>query len=101
MFRDYDWQYCFLEMFARFQSWGEYCDCDEESDEAPDTIFCEIAVQWCEKGGLYDPLLGFELTIFSRHPQAYSVGRATHVQPGAKMVIGCLVKKPASCKNDL
>lgn len=94
-------EFLFLEMRSRYWQWWYWCDYSNvpEIPESSATIFVFCVIQWFVHGGGKDPMLFSEMTIYPRHPQRWSIGRAPHVLAGSILLSGCVATKPMSLRE--
>ena len=78
-YRDAGFDFLFAEFRARFRTWDEWCDSNNETVESPLTLLLEYVVQWLATGGGKCPMFGFVMVPLSGHLQSYSFGRARFV----------------------
>ncbi|KJX97483.1 hypothetical protein TI39_contig485g00014 [Zymoseptoria brevis] len=67
----------FYEHRARWWTWDEDCDEENETDESPETILYESLIQTIRSAGRCHGIK-IRLSVISGHFQVYSWGRATH-----------------------
>ncbi|KAK4893222.1 hypothetical protein LTR27_008343 [Elasticomyces elasticus] len=91
------WDWFHREMVYRVDTWMNICNWEHETRESPATLFGLLIVNWFRTGGV-DPYLGFQMTIWVRHPLRFSFGRADHVLPGSPMRSGFNVLFPTDIR---
>ncbi|SMY23162.1 unnamed protein product [Zymoseptoria tritici ST99CH_1A5] len=74
---DADFAFEFYEAVARWWTWDEDCDEENETEESPETIMYETLRQHISNEGKC-PTLKFRLSVIAGHAEVYSLGRATH-----------------------
>ncbi|KAH3920516.1 hypothetical protein HBH56_005590 [Parastagonospora nodorum] len=95
MFHDYDWEFLAAQMEHRLRGVDEKCDFfSDHEDESWQTLCLTCVVLFFKLNGGKGEWIGVYMTIFSRHPLRWSVGRRD--EPGVKMFTGWKNKYPTS-----
>jgi hypothetical protein len=89
MFQDHSWGFLNRIFAMRFDRLDINCDwTNDHSNESSQTLFLTCIILWYMLDGGKDETLGVRMTIFSRHPLRFSIGRALQVDPGSTMRTG-------------
>jgi hypothetical protein len=89
MFHDHSWALLNRIFAHRFWRLDDDCDWTNDHDnESSQTLFLTCVILWYMLDGGKDEILGVRMTVFTRHPLRFSIGRALHVEPGSIMRTG-------------